>query len=248
MALTVYNDTRSISVDSHYKNLVLYKKIKSTEMVKTLSGYPFRNKYGQYDFKVPSYNLGFPRDWDNLRNDYPVVPTYAYFYDLQSEMRAGLGMPLVAAEVTPEGYGAAPCVINLPFDRGFGVLVITENEEPFDVYLFTHKVPRESADTGFGLEVFNEDGEKVFDSQNGYLQIIDEYTAGQKVAVMLNGATHGETELIYSNFAWVRGLAIRNNKLKHIRYFQRAYGAGAYKDWPPPEHIPFAFMVDVTNL
>lgn len=248
MALTVYNDTRSISIDSHYKNLVLYKKINSTEMEKTLSGYPFRISTGQWDYQVPSYNLEFPYDWWDLRNNYPVIPTYAYFYNLESDMSAGLGMPLVAAEVTPEGYGAAPCVINLPFDRGFGVLVITENQEPFDVYLFTHKLPTNDPDTGFGMEVFNEDGEKVFDSQNGYLQIIDEYTAGRKVAVMLNGVTHGEDRLIRRSFAWVRGLAIRNNKLKHIRYFQRAFGGGSSKDWPPPEHIPFAFMVDVTNL
>lgn len=247
MALTVYNDSGSMSIDSHFKNLVLYKKINSSEMVKTLSGYPFRNKYGQFDYKVPIYNLTFPRNWDDLRLNYPVKNTYAYFYNLQDDINRGLGYPLVACETTPEGFGVSATLINLPFERGFGALVITENETPFDVYLFTHKTPETEQDVGFGLEVFNEKGEKVFDSQNKYLRVIPEYTQGRKVATILNGATQGETVLIRESFDWVRGLAIRNKKLVHMRYLQRAYGAGDYKDWDYPEHEPTAFMVDVTG-
>lgn len=250
----VQSDKGQIAIDSHFNNLILYKKINSTKMERVLSGDPFQDMYGTFHYNIPEYSLTFPEGWSRTRKglryrEKDQIPTYAYMYDIGADLDAGMDVPLVAFDLTPEGgHGITGFYIELPFNRGRKVMIVTAEDKPFDVYLFVKKLPRPQIDDRFGLEVYNEKGEVIFDSQNKYLRLLQKYDPNKKVAAILSSTTAWEMHLSSVNFDWLRGLAVRNGEVIPMRYFIWVYGGGGTRQYPEPIFDTTPILVDVTGF
>lgn len=230
MSLVLINENNQLNVDSHYNNLALYKKINKSQMQKI-----------ETRFNVPTKNMRI--SYNEFRN-IPKTQAYGYRIEIPNEIQN----PIAAISLFRDSAFSGG--IYTGTDRKKYLSIYTAFSDDFDVYLFsTNKLNHKN----YGLEIYNENKQKVFDSENKYLRIIPSIDNNKKCALILHGAVIAEETLRGTGTNFVRFLwsfIVESNTIKDVKYYQSNF----YKHYnfrrdalPKPKYNNKPLIVDVTN-
>ena len=241
MALTVYNDTNQINVDSFYNNMAVSLKVSKAEM-QNLGVYEEGWKFKR-PFSRVTTNLDI--EGRNLK-DLPVTPFKLY----RVEIPANIINPIGAVSVI---LGSAFCggIHTISGKKYFSIYTAFTGD--FTVYIYSsNKINTEN----YGLEVYNPSGQLVFDSENRYLKILENVDNSKACAMILQGAVLAqETPRGYStswiDFLW--GFIINTNgTIEEVKvYSETLYSSGNlnnYSRFPKPVYNNTPIIIDVTNF
>lgn len=198
VGLQILTDTDNLVVDSHYHNLGLLQKIKKSNM----------QNLGATKYERPEY--GAKLNGKNWRS-FPTEPMVRYRYEIPSN----IDFPVVAMDAF-SGFNFCGGVFTSGKKKYLEIY--TNNPNDFNLYIYSTQISNQS---NFGLEVYNENGETVFDSERGYLKMLDKIDPNKRCGVILLGAIVAELSVTYLHGYqhYLRAFRIEKNTIKPIRVF-----------------------------
>lgn len=209
VGLQILTDTDNLVIDSHYHNLGLSQKIKKSNM----------QNLGATNYNRPEY--GEKLNSKNYRT-FPTEPMVRYRY----EIPAHISFPVVAMDAF-SGFNFCGGVFTSGSSKYLEIY--TNNPNDFNIYIYSTQNSNRSK---VGLEVYNEKGETVFDSEHGYLKMLDRIDPNKRCGVVLLGAIVAEVSIVYLHGYqhYLRAFRIENNVLKPIRVFHLIFKAKRRSD------------------
>lgn len=228
IGLQVLNNNDSLMIDSHYHNLGLFKKINKNQM----------KNLGNTKYDRPEYRSRLQSK--NYRS-FPVEPMVRYQYEIPQEVK----FPVVAIDAFT-GFNFCGGIASL---RGKKYIEIyTNNPNNFNVYIYSTGLINH---VNFGLEVYNEKGETVFDSENGYMKMLESLDKNKRCGVVLLGVIKDlmSTAGMQGFQFFINAFRIENNTLRSIRIYHIAFETN-WRVWRAvgkPKYNTMPYIIDVSH-
>lgn len=238
--LTVYNDSFQLNVDSHYNNLSLNRKVHKSQM-QVIVPSSHRDT-----FNVPTTNMRIRYNGVGGYRFIPKDPAYVYQIPIPDDIQH----PIMAISMFRDRQFSGGVWRDKATGVRYGTVYVPPDVD-FTIYLFSsNKTNREN----YGLEVFNESGELVFDTENKYMRVMPRIRDDRQCALVLQGAIIGEEMLPDTGTNFVRYLwsfMVKNNDIVPVKYYM-SYFYGHYNLWrdalPKPNYDNTPLVIDVTNF